>query len=109
MFGLSAKAMFGIGLTLLSLIILGVASYLNVRGSQGRLERSFVFGACAITWLIVAISMAFVIALPHPYHYIPLVVLIIIFPVIIYRLSLRHQLIREMERRKLMAEKNLKT
>ncbi len=109
MFNLSAKAMFGISLTLISLVLAGVASYLNVRGAEGKIERRFVFGACAATWLIVAISMGFVLALPHPYHYIPLGLLIIVFPAIIYRFSLRHQLIREMERRKSMSEKNLET
>ncbi len=99
MFDLSAKAMFGITLTVISLILAGFASYMNVRGSKGRLERRFVFGACALTWSVVAACMALVIVLPQPYHYIPLGLLIIIFPLIIYRLSLRHQLIREVERR----------
>ena len=99
MFDLSAKAMFGVILTIISLILAAFASYMNVKGSKGRLERRFVFGACALTWLIVSACMALVIVLPQPYHYIPLGLLIIIFPIVIYRLSLRHQLIREVERR----------
>lgn len=99
MFALSAEAIFGISMTIIALILALVMTFVNVSRSESEKERRYVVSACVVTWLILAVSMLLVILIPSPYDYFPLGAVIIVFPASIYRMSIRHQLIREMERR----------
>jgi len=99
MFGLTAKAVFGIAVTLLALAMGAVFTYFNIAKSEGPRERKFVFRNCLVVWIVLSACMLLVVLLRSPYHYIPLGSLLILFPVLIYRMSIRHQLVRELERR----------
>jgi len=99
MFGLTAEAIFGISLTVIALVMAAFMTVVNVSKSESDKERRYVISACVGTWLIVAVSMLLVVLMPTPYDYVPLGAVIIVFPVSVYRMSIRHQLLREKERR----------
>lgn len=105
MFGLTLKAIFGIVITFVALVMGGSFTYGNIVKSQGPCERKFVLRNCLTIWVLLFFFLALVFFLPKPFHYIPLGLLIIIFPALIYRMSFRHQLVRDMEKRRTSGSK----
>jgi amino acid transporter len=99
MLGMTTQAIIGIALTLLAFMLAIVMTVVNVSRSESDSERRFVISACSVSWLLVALALVLVLLLPRPYKYIPLGLVIVAFPAVIYRMSLRHQLLREKERR----------
>ena len=76
-----------------------LACYLNIRNTRGPKERTFLilstFGLLAFLGAVLAL-MYF---LPKPYNFLTLVPFFLVAPFLIYRSSLRRQLIRELESR----------
>lgn len=99
MFGMTSKAMFGLSLILIALVLAAIMTVVNVAKSESEKEKRYVMSACFISWLIVALCMLLVVIVPKPYDYIPLTAVIFIFPATVYRFSIRHQLLREKDRR----------
>ncbi len=106
MFGLSSRVVLGIVITLIALLMGATFTFFNVTRSKGPRERRFVIRGCVLAWTLMAVCLLLTALVPRPYRYISLGVLTILFPVLIYRLSIRHQLMRELERRELNIEEN---
>ncbi|HMP76176.1 MAG TPA: hypothetical protein PKE12_07770 [Kiritimatiellia bacterium] len=96
---LSGKIIVGLVLVGLALTGGGYASYTNVRDARGPRERRFVIRVCVLGWLLILSMLALVYALPAPYRYITALVYFVVTPVIIYRWSLTHQLLRVLDER----------
>jgi peptidoglycan/LPS O-acetylase OafA/YrhL len=96
---LSFKFIFGLLLVAIALGVGIIASVHNVRNARGPKERAFVLRACVVIWIVVLSMLACMYFLPSPYRYIALFVYLVISPILIYRWSTTHQLIRLLEQR----------
>ena len=86
--------------------ILGaVASYKNIRDAKGPLERRYVVRMCILTWGIILSMLAFAYWLRPPWLYAVVGAYFVVTPVLFYRWTTTHQLIREKERRAGEAER----
>ncbi len=96
---LSFKALMGLALVGAALLGGGWASYANLRGARGPRERRFVARVCAIGWLIVLSMLALIYLLPPPYRYLVALAYFAGTPILVYRWSSRHQLLRILDER----------
>ena len=80
-------------------LIGGLASYKNITSSKGPLERRYVTRMCAMSWSLVVSMLAFAYFLNPPWLYAVISAYFVITPVLFYRWTTTHQLIREKERR----------
>ena len=96
---LSARAI--IGLLVMGTAILGgvVATYYNVRNVSGPKERVFVIQVCTVSWMIVVSLLLFAYFLPSPHRFVVAGLYLIICPLMVYRWTNKHQLIRMIEER----------
>ena len=96
---LSARAI--IGLLVMGTAILGgvVATYYNVRNVSGPKERAFVIQVCTVSWLIVLSLLLFAYFLPSPHRFIVAGLYLVVCPMMVYRWTNKHQLIRMIEER----------
>lgn len=96
---LSARAI--IGLLVMGVAISGgiVATYYNVRNVSGPKERSFVIQVCTVSWLIVLSLLLFAYFLPSPHRFIVSGLYLVICPLMVFRWTNKHQLIRMIEER----------
>ena len=96
---LTFRAMFGLTLLAVALIGGGLASWSNIRQTQGPRERAFVIRICIIAWVLILSMLGLMYVLPVPYRYAVMLFYFFGLPVLIYRWSKTHQLIRLMEAR----------
>jgi hypothetical protein len=96
---LSFPALLGIVLVLAAFAGGAYASYVNVRNARGPRERRFVMRACAIGWLLILSMLALIYVFPPPYRYVIALAYFVATPILIYRWSLTHQLLRALDAR----------
>lgn len=96
---LSFKAMLGLLLVGIALVGGGWASFVNLRDARGPRERRFVAQVCVIGWLIVLSMLALIYILDAPYRYLVALAYCIGTPMLIYRWSTTHQLLRVLDER----------
>jgi len=96
---LTIRAMLGFTLIAVSLVGVLLACILNVKGARGRKERAFVTVSSFALIVLIALLLVLMVYLKSPYNYLTLVSYLIVLPFAVYRISLRRQLIRELERR----------
>ena len=96
---LSFKAMLGLLLVGVALAGGGWASYVNLRDARGPRERRFVAQVCTIGWLIVLSMLALIYFLHAPYRYLVAIAYFIGTPILVYRWSITHQLLRVLDER----------
>jgi hypothetical protein len=94
---LSAQAVIGFSLLFFGLLGAGVSILLNIAGAQGPRERAFLGRSSlgiAVTFFFLLTMMYY---LPFPWQLPVLVFYLGVMPVMIYRTSIRRQVIREEE------------
>jgi len=96
---LTFKAIFGFSLLGLALVGGGWASWVNIRTARGPRERAFVIRICVVSWLLILSMLGLMYVLGSPYRYAAMLFYFIGLPLLIYRWSKTHQLIRLMEDR----------
>jgi hypothetical protein len=96
---ISFPALLGIALVLAALAGGAYASYENIRAARGPRERRFVVRACAIGWLLMLSMLVLIYVSPSPYRYLIALAYFIAAPILIYRWSRTHQLIRALDAR----------
>lgn len=96
---LTFRALFGFTLLAVALIGGGLASWSNVRQARGPRERAFVVRICILSWMLILSMLGLMYALPSPYRYGAMLFYFVGLPLLIYRWSKTHQLIRLMEAR----------
>ena len=96
---LSAQAIAGIVLLVIALGGLAIAGTLNILHAKWPSERRFLFVATTILWVLLIGLMSMMYYFPSPWRFIVLGLYFILIPVLIYRISLRRQLIHEYESR----------
>ena len=93
----SLEAIIGFALLLVGLLGAGVSILLNIRGARGPRERSYI-GRCslyiAVVFFVLLVTMYY---LSGAWRMLALVLYLGAMPVLIYRTSIRRQLIREEE------------
>lgn len=96
---LSARAT--IGLVIMATAIGGgiLATYYNVRNAIGPKEKAFVSQVCVVSWLIVFSLLLFAYFLPSPHRFVVAALYLIVCPLLVYRWTNKHQLIRMIEQR----------
>lgn len=96
---LSARAI--IGFLVMGVAISGgiVATYYNVRNVSGPKERVFVVQVCTVSWLIVLSLLLFAYFLPSPHRFVVAGLYLIVCPLMVFRWTNKHQLIRMIEER----------
>ncbi len=96
---LSARAI--IGLLVMGMAILGgiIATYYNVRNVAGPKERTFVIQVCTVSWLIVLSLLLFAYFLPSPHRFVVAGLYLVVCPLMVFRWTNKHQLIRMIEER----------
>ncbi|MFH0908279.1 MAG: hypothetical protein V1929_05920 [bacterium] len=96
---LSARAVIG-GVVMGAAFLGGiVATYYNMRNAIGPKEKAFVVQVCAVTWLIVLSMLLFAYFLPSPHRFVVAGIYLIICPLLVFRWTNKHQLIRMIEQR----------
>lgn len=94
---ISVEAIVGFALLLFGLGGAAVSILLNVAGAHGRRERAYV-GRCSLYIALVFFSLlALMYHLASPWRYLVLLLYLSAMPVMIYRTSIRRQIIREEE------------
>ena len=96
---LSVQAITGIALLAIALGGLAIAGSLNIIHAKWPSERRFLFVATTILWVLLFGLMSMMYFFPSPWRFVVLGLYFILIPVLIYRISLRRQLIREYETR----------
>jgi ABC-type transport system involved in multi-copper enzyme maturation permease subunit len=96
---LSARAILGI--LVMGTAILGgvIATYYNVRNVSGPKERAFVVQVCTVSWLIVFSLLLLTYFLPSPHRFVVAALYLLVCPLMVYRWTNKHQLIRMIEER----------
>jgi hypothetical protein len=94
---LSIEAIIGFTLLLIGLLGAGVSILLNILASHGPQERTYI-GRCSLGIALVFFCLlSLMYYLPSPWRWLVLVLYLGAMPVMIYRTSIRRQLIREEE------------
>ena len=96
---LSAQTIVGIALLAIALGGLVIAGTLNIVHVKWFSERRFLFITTTILWVLLIGLMSMMYYFPSPWRFIVLGLYFILIPVLIYRISLRRQLIHEYETR----------
>lgn len=96
---LTLRAIFGLSLLAVAIAGGGWASWANIRSARGPKERGFVVRICILSWLLILSMLGLMYILPSPYRYAAMFFYFIGLPVLIYRWSKTHQLIRLLEAR----------
>lgn len=96
---LTIKAIFGFTLLGLAIVGGGWASWVNVRTARGPRERAFVIRICVVSWALILSMLGLMYLLAAPYRYAIMMFYFLGLPILIYRWSKTHQLIRLMEER----------
>jgi hypothetical protein len=96
---MSLKAIIGFSIMGVALLIGIVASVLSVSGAKGPKERQFVIRACLGWWAIILSMLVLLYYVPSPYRFYLFAGYLILYPVLIYKWSTLHQLIRMVEQR----------
>lgn len=91
------QVLVGVFIFVVTLILFAMASYLNVKHAQGPKERRFVVRACVSMWTLIIALLLSLTFLPQPYNFIAMVLIMVIFPLQVYRWSTMHQLIRHID------------
>jgi amino acid transporter len=91
---IAGGALFGV-----AFVVGGLASYRNIRNSRGPRERKYVLRMCGLSWLVILSMLCCAYALTAPLLYYVMAAYFIVTPVLFYRWTTTHQLIRELERR----------
>lgn len=95
---LSFRFVLGLAMLVIILLVAIVASWWNIKSVKSPTERRFAILNCVYVWILMVTGIVLSILLPIPWAYLPIVALLLAFPVFIYRASYRRQLIRESER-----------
>lgn len=95
---LSIKATIGFILVGVTLVVLMIACYNNIKSAQGPKERAFITVASLTVAALLGLLGVLLYCLRTPYNLIVTVLFLLTVPVLIYRFSVRRQLIREVER-----------
>ncbi len=96
---ISPTAIIG-GAMFLGAIGIGVyASWLNISRARGPKERSFVALVSVLCWALLLSLLGFAFFLRPPWLYLVLFVYFVLCPILVYRWSMKHQLIRLAEQR----------
>jgi hypothetical protein len=95
---LSTQAWFGFILIAVALIGAALFTAFNVAGAEGPKEKRYTRRACAAIWIIAALATILAWWLRGPLKLIPLALLVVVLPWLIYRFSMRRQMIREVDR-----------
>ncbi len=93
---ISFQALVGFGLAGAALILGLTATLLNIRTARGPGERRYLIWTCIGNWMLLTVTISLIFLLQPPWRYMPAVAFLI-FPFLIYRISIRRQLIREAE------------
>jgi len=96
---ISMSAVAGVVIVGAALLFGLVVGYYNIKSAEGPRERRYVRRACETTALLALLLIVALLRLPNPWRFIALAVFLFGFPVLIYRWSTNHQLLRELERR----------
>jgi len=72
----------------------------TARRAIGPTERDFVRRTCLILWTLIGLFLATALALPAPYRFVIPALLFFAIPVLMYRWSIRRQLLRMQEERR---------
>jgi len=96
---LTIQAIFGFALLGIAFVGGGWASWVNIRTARGPRERAFVIRICVVAWLLILSMLALMYLLESPFRYAVMLFYFFGMPVLIYRWSKTHQLIRLVEDR----------
>ena len=96
---LSIKAIIGFSVMGVAIAIGIVASVLSVSSARGPKERQFVIRACLGWWTIILSMLVLLYYVPSPYRFYIFAGYLVLYPVLIYRWSTKHQLIRMIEQK----------
>jgi len=101
---------FSVAGVLMAAMAVGILSGLRIsRRTTGPRERAYVRRNCFITSLLIGLFVVAPIAFPKPMNYLIPALLLITVPWLLYRWSLRRQLIRHYEARNRVAEVDVGT
>ena len=87
----------GVIISAIAVLGLAVASVLNVRGARGPKERRFLAWCTIGLWILLGILIFLMALLGPPWRYVVLGAYFLMIPYVVYRVSMRRQLIREWE------------
>lgn len=99
-FELSKRFIVGAVLVLAAVAIAIPATLSNIRTAESAREKRYLGWTCLGTWITVLLGILLVVNLPDPWHYIVMGLLMIIFPLGIFRISMHRHVIREQEAEK---------
>lgn len=96
---LSFPALIGSVIFLAALGMGVTATYLNVKRAQGPRERTFVLRISLMCWALLLTLLASAYFLRPPWLYLVMFGYFVVCPILVYRWSTKHQLLRVVERR----------
>lgn len=96
---ISLSALIGFSLFFTALGVGIVASYLSVQRSRGPKERAFVLRISLSCWALIVLLLTTAYFLRPPWLYLVMAIYFIGCPLLVYRWSTQHQLIRMVEER----------
>lgn len=90
-----------IGYCLMGLALLGgvLGTYHNIANASGPRERAFAIKMSAVVWLLVASMLAAITLIPGHLRYYVLGGYFVICPILLYKWSNTHQMIRMLDQR----------
>lgn len=74
-----------------------VGTWHNLREAEGPRERRFVLWTSIACWLLVASMLAFIYLVKPPYRYFVVLGYLIVCPILVFKWSTTHQLLRRLD------------